>query len=110
MNSKLEKLEKLNNSILHAIPELIYDDGVININENRIETKFKIPEHIRLNDVIKWHSLNNRNKYSHFEVIKGKAYFQIYEGELTESIEWDLSKSKLEDQSEELIDWLVELI
>ena len=63
-----------------------------------------------LNDVLEWHSLNGRCKYSHFEVSKGEAYFSIYDGEENESINWDLSKLKLSDQSEELIDFLHDLI
>ena len=27
------------------------------------------------NDVLKWHLLNGRDKYSNFEVLKGEAYF-----------------------------------
>ena len=63
-----------------------------------------------LNDVLEWHSLNGRCKYSHFEVSKGEAYFSIYDGEENESIILDLSKSKLSDQSEELINFLHDLI
>ena len=65
---------------------------------------------ILLNDVLEWHSLNGRCKYSHFEVSKGEAYFSIYDGEENESINWDLSKLKLSDQSEELINFLHDLI
>ena len=67
-------------------------------------------KNIMLNDVLKWHSLNGRDKYSHFEVSKGEAYFSIYDGEETESIVWDLSKSNLKDQSKDLIDFLSELL
>ena len=49
---------------------------------------------------------NGIDKYSHFEVSKGEAYFSIYEGEETESIVWDLSKQYLKDQSPELLEWL----
>lgn len=59
-----------------------------------------------LNDVLLWHSSSGINKYSHFEVSKGEAYFSIYEGEESESIIWDLSKPYLKDQSYELIEWL----
>lgn len=65
---------------------------------------------IMLNDVLKWHSMDGRDKYSHFEVSKTEAYFSIYDGEETESIIWDLSKPLLKDQSEELISWLAELL
>jgi hypothetical protein len=62
-----------------------------------------------LNDVLKWHSSNGRDKYSHFEVSKGEAYFSIYDSEETYIIAWDLSFCFLENQSQELIDWLSEL-
>lgn len=59
-----------------------------------------------LNDVLLWHSQNGNDKYSHFEVSKGEAYFSIYDGEETESLIWDLSKPYLKDQNSELIEWL----
>jgi len=59
-----------------------------------------------LNDVLLWHSSNSIDKYSHFEVSKGEAYFSIYDGEKTESLVWNLSKPYLKDQSSELIEWL----
>lgn len=65
---------------------------------------------IMLNDVLKWHSYNGRDKYSHFEISKGEAYFSIYDGEEAESIIWDLSKPLLKDQSQELISWLADLL
>lgn len=65
-----------------------------------------IGKDLALNDVLLWHSSNGVDKYSHFEVSKGEAYFSIYEGEETESIVWDLSKQYLKDQSPELIEWL----
>lgn len=64
---------------------------------------------IMLNDVLLWHSLNGRDKYSHFEVSKGEAYFSIYDGEETESIIWNLNSPYLSEQSEELIKFLNEL-
>lgn len=63
-----------------------------------------------LNDVLKWHSSKGRDKYSHFEVSEGEAYFSIYDGEETDSIIWNLNFVALENQSEELIEWLSELI
>lgn len=63
-----------------------------------------------LTDVLKWHSSNGRDKYSHFEVHKGEAYFSIYDGEENDSIVWDLSFAALENQSQELIEWLSELV
>jgi hypothetical protein len=67
-------------------------------------------KNIMLNDVLKWHSSNGRDKYSHFEVSKGEAYFSIYDGEETESLVWDLSKPFLKDQSNELLEWLADLL
>ena len=67
-------------------------------------------KNIMLNDVLKWHSSNGRDKYSHFEISKGEAYFSIYDGEETESIIWDLSKPYLKDQSKELLEWLADLL
>jgi len=63
-----------------------------------------------LTDVLKWHSSDGRNKYSHFEVSKGEAYFYIYDGEESSTINWNLSFISLETQSGELIEWLSELI
>ncbi len=63
-----------------------------------------------LNDVLKWHSQNGRDKYSHFEVSKGEAYFSIYDGEENDSIVWDLNFAALENQSDKLIEWLSELV
>lgn len=63
-----------------------------------------------LSQVLKWHSSNGRNKYSHFEVSKGEAYFSIYDGEESDSIAWNLNFEELENQSEQLIEWLAELI
>ena len=67
-------------------------------------------KNIMLNDVLIWHSSNGRDKYSHFEVSKTEAYFCIYDGEEKESIIWDLSKPYLKDQSEDLINFLTELL
>ena len=95
----------LNEHLIHAVgldtsSVLIYtDDDFIIIGHEPL-----------LNDVLEWHSLNGRCKYSHFEVSKGEAYFSIYDGEENESINWDLSKLKLSDQSEELINFLHDLI
>ena len=61
---------------------------------------------IKLNDVLEWHSKDGRDKYSHFEVSKGQAYFSIYDGEEVESIIWNLSSVFLADQNEELINFL----
>lgn len=63
-----------------------------------------------LTDVLKWHSSNSRDKYSHFEVSDGEAYFSIYDGEEHDSIVWDLNFSALENQSNKLIEWLSELV
>lgn len=63
-----------------------------------------------LSQVLKWHSSNGRDKYSHFEVSNGEAYFSIYDGEEIESIIWDLNFNDLQNQSEELKKWLIELI
>jgi hypothetical protein len=43
-------------------------------------------------------------------VSKGEAYFSIYDGEESDSITWDLSKMHLHEQSNELIEWLAELV
>ena len=81
------------------------------MNENLKKIKQSIgSENPLLTDVLKWHSSNDRDKYSHFEVSKGVAYFSIYDGEEHDSLFWDLSKNVLENQSEELINWLSELI
>jgi len=75
-----------------------------------IDIMEKIGHEPLLNDVLEWHSSNGIDKYSHFEVSKGEAYFSIYDGEENESIIWDLSKSKLREQSPELINFLHDLI
>lgn len=81
------------------------------MNENLKKLKKSIgSENVLLNDVLKWHSSNDRDKYSHFEVSNGEAYFSVYDGEEHVSIFWDLSKLALENQSEELINWLAELV
>ena len=63
-----------------------------------------------LAQVLKWHSSNGRDKYSHFEVSEGEAYFSIYDGKGSGSIVWNLNFDELENQSEQLIEWLAELI
>lgn len=63
-----------------------------------------------LSQVLKWYSTNRRDKYSHFEVSNGEAYFSIYDGEESESIIWDLKFEELKNQSEKLIEWLENLI
>lgn len=67
-------------------------------------------ELLKLNDVLKWHSSNGRDKYSHFEVSKGDAYFSLYDGEDKDDIFWDLSTCYLHKQSNDLIEWLAELV
>jgi hypothetical protein len=65
---------------------------------------------VKLNHVIKWHSLNGRDKYSHFEISKGEAYFSIYDGDEKDSIIWNLDDEFLHTQSQELIEFLHDLI
>lgn len=89
IKSSLE-LDKVCNSIYNEIP---------NCNEL-----------LKLNDVLKWHSSNGRDKYSHFEVSNGEAYFSLYDGEDKDDIVWDLSSCYLHEQSNELIEWLAELV
>ena len=105
-------LDKICGSIWNETPSLIYDDEFDQYDESsgiRLTHKTKIPEPPKLNDVLKWHSSNGRDKYSHFEVSKGEAYFSIYDGEEIDSIVWDLSKIYLHEQSNELIEWLAAL-
>jgi len=63
-----------------------------------------------LSQVLKWHSSDGRDKYSHFEVSKDEAYFSVYDGEESDSIVWNLTFEELENQSDEIIEWLAELI
>ena len=63
-----------------------------------------------LSDVLLWHSSNSRDKYSHFGVFKGEGYFSLYDSEITYTITWDLTKSKLSEQSEKIIEFLNNLI
>lgn len=105
-------LDKVCGSIYKEIPSLVYDDEFEQYDEAsgfRLTHKTVVPEPPKLNDVLKWHSLNGRDKYSHFEVSKGKAYFSIYDGEENESLVWDLSKVNLHEQPIELIRWLADL-
>ena len=137
MKTHQEKLNELTEAIRKSIPRLMeLSEGCVlekynekyKIHEVKNEryyltnilgghTKYEIDRDYTiigheplLNHVLEWHSLNGRDKYSHFEVSKGEAYFSIYDGEENESINWDLSKSKLSDQSKELIDFLHDLI
>jgi len=106
-------LDKVCGSIYNEIPSLVYDDEFEQYDEGsgfRITEKTVGCEPPKLNDVLKWHSSNGRDKYSHFEVSKGEAYFSIYDGEESDSIIWDLSKMHLHEQSNELIEWLAELV
>lgn len=106
-------LDKVCGSIWNEIPSLVYDDEFEQYDEAsgfRLTHKTKIPEPPKLNDVLKWHSSNGRDKYSHFEVSKGEAYFSIYDGEESYSIVWDLSKLHLHEQSNDLIEWLADLV
>lgn len=66
-------------------------------------------ENPKLNDVLKWYSTNNRDRYSHFEVSAGVGFFVIYESEDTYSFEWNLDFLELKNQNDELITWLSEL-
>lgn len=68
-----------------------------------------VGKEIMLNNVLYWHSLNGRNKYSHFDVSYGEGYFMIYDGKKNGSLLWDFSKPYLKDQSEELIKFLCDL-
>lgn len=105
-------LDKVCGSIYNEIPSLVYDDEFEQFDEGsgfRLVHKTVVPEPPKLNDVLKWHS-NGRDKYSHFEVSKGEGYFSIYDGEESYSIVWDLSKVFLHEQSNELIEWLAELV
>jgi hypothetical protein len=66
--------------------------------------KYIIGREIMLNDVLLWFKIQEY-KYGHFE----SHYFCIYNSEeKTEPIEWDLTKPYLKDQSQELIDFLLE--
>lgn len=106
-------LDNVCGSIWNEIPSLVYDDEFELYDEAsgfRITHKTKVPEPPMLNHVLKWHSSNGRDKYSHFEVSKGEARFLIYDGEEGYSIVWDLSKLHLHEQSDELIEWLAELV
>lgn len=106
-------LDKVCGSIYNEIPSLVYDDEFEQFDEGsgfRLVHKTVVPEPPKLNDVLKWHSSNGRNKVSHFEVSKGEGYFSIYDGEESYSIVWDLSKVFLHEQSNELIEWLAELV
>ena len=106
-------LDKVCGSIYNEIPSLVYDDEFEQYDEGsgfRITEKTVGCEPPKLNDVLKWHSSNGRDKHSHFEVSKGEAYFSIYDGEESESIIWDLSKVHLHEQSNELIEWLADLV
>lgn len=133
MKTHKEKLAELTAEIRKAIPRLMeLSDGCIVriqygipyvIKEKKFDTYYAfngsglkeinhndileiIGHEPMLNDVLEWHSKNGNDKYSHFEVSKGEAYFSIYDGEETESLIWDLSKPYLKDQSPELIDFL----
>lgn len=139
MKTHQEKLNELKVEMRKAIPRLMelsegceikiqYDvsffitgksfDTYYAVSENgwnfktldSIDIMEKIGHEPLLNDVLEWHSSNGIDKYSHFEVSKGEAYFSIYDGEENESIIWDLSKSKLSEQSPELINFLHDLI
>jgi hypothetical protein len=106
-------LDNICGSIYNEIHSLVYDDEFEQYDEAsgfRITKKTVACEPPKLNDVLKWHSSNGRDKYSHFEVSKGEAYFLIYNGEETESVIWDLSKVNLHEQSNELIEWLADLV
>jgi len=108
-----QNLKILFNSIYKEIPSLVYSDELENHDEQNgfiLKNDLIIPESPMLNHVLKWHSLGGRDKYSHFEVSKGEAYFSIYDGEEVESILWDLSKMYLHEQSDELLNWLLELV
>lgn len=94
-------MKELENKIRESLPRLkevdhFFGDGVLLIEEHPI----------KLNDVLEWHSKDGRDKYSHFEVSKGEAYFSIYDGEEVESIVWNLSSVFLADQSDELKEFL----
>lgn len=109
----MKNLDLLCNSIWNELPYLVYDDEFEQFDEGsgfRLTHKMKIPEPPSLNDVLKWHSSKDRNKYSHFEVSKGIGYFVIYDSDESYVINWDLSKGLLHEQSDELIDWLSDLI
>lgn len=106
-------LDKVCGSIYNEIPSLVYDDEFEQYDEGsgfRLTHKTVGCEPPKLNDVLKWYSSNGRDKYSHFEVSKGEAYFSIYDGEESDTIVWDLSKVHLHEQSNNLIEWLVELV
>ena len=74
------------------------------------ELKDLLPNYPLLNHVLKWHSFNSRDKYSHFEIIKNTGTFVIYDSEEGYDLIWDLDKNFLHEQNEELINWLSDLI
>lgn len=91
--------------------EFVYIISYISISARKMihqkDEKIEIIGHEpMLNDVLEYHSKDGKDKYSHFEVSNGKAYFSIYDGEETESLVWDLTKPYLKDQSKELIEYL----
>lgn len=57
-----------------------------------------------LSDILLWFKLQNY-KYAHFE----NNYFCVYDSEETYKIEWNLTNHYLKEQSEELIDFLLEI-
>ena len=108
-----DNLNKVCNSIYNEIPNLVYEDYFEQHDENSrlsITDKTVCCEPPQLNDVLKWHSSNGRDKYSHFEVSEGEAYFSLYDGKDKDDLVWDLSSCYLHKQSNELIEWLAELV
>jgi hypothetical protein len=113
VNTAMKKLRELENSIWSELSETVYYDTNVDFDEGSgilYQYFIPMPDDPMLNNVLKWHSLKGRNKYSHFEVSGGNGRFEIYDSEEGYSLDWDLSKNLLKHQSDELIEFLHELI
>ena len=103
-------LHKLAASIYKDISNISHKHEFNGYDELDSIQKLFIRETIQLNNVLLWHSMNNRNKYSHFEIINGSGFFIDYDGDDTQTFIWDLTIPYLHEQSESLIEYLAELI
>jgi hypothetical protein len=101
-------IQKIYECIYDEILSVRYKNDISNTN-NLNKSDDQLYKTVQLNDVLLWHSYKNRNKYSHFKVSNGIGYFSIYYGEDNYTIDWDLSKLYLYQQSEEIIQWLASL-
>lgn len=100
--------------LIEEIRESVYKDILDMLCEGSPEGEilFKaVVLSVRLNHILLWLSCRDRHKYCHFEsTSQGSGLFVDYSGEESFTVEWDLTESSLDEQSDEVLEFLHGLI